>query len=213
MNAGVYASAVTASFAGGVNYQSNSAAGTLTVSQTQAIVNLGGLTQTYNGSPKSVTVTTSPSGLPYTVSYKDAGGNPVSNPKAAGTYTVSATVIDPNYTGSATGSLAISKAQITVTGITASDKVYDGTTDATLDTTGAMLSGVVTGDDVALDASGATGTFDDKNVGMGKTVTVSGLSLDGRRRGELHPDRADDDRGHLGGHADRHRHHRQQQGI
>ena len=77
----------------------------------------------------------------------------------------------------------ITAATLTVTGITASDKVYDGTTDATLDTTGAMLAGVVTGDDVALDASGATGTFDDKNVGTGKTVTVNGLSLTGADAG------------------------------
>ena len=35
------------------------------------------------------------------------------------------------------------------------------------------------GDTVALDASGATGTFDTKDVGTGKTVTVDGLSLTG----------------------------------
>ena len=34
----------------------------------------------------------------------------------------------------------ITAATLTVTGITASDKVYDGTTDATLDTTGAALA-------------------------------------------------------------------------
>ena len=53
--------------------------------------------------------------------------------------------------------------------------MYDGTTTATLDTSGAALAGVVAGDDVTLDTSGAVGTFDDKNVGTGKTVTVTGL--------------------------------------
>ena len=39
----------------------------------------------------------------------------------------------------------ITAATLTVTGITASNKVYDGNTDATLDTTGAALVGVVDG--------------------------------------------------------------------
>ena len=46
---------------------------------------------------------------------------------------------------------------LTVTGITASNKVYDGTTDATLDTTGIALAGVVAGDDVTLDDSAVHG--------------------------------------------------------
>ena len=32
---------------------------------------------------------------------------------------------------------------------------------------------------MTLNTTGATGTFANKNVGTGKTVTVSGLSLDG----------------------------------
>ena len=45
----------------------------------------------------------------------------------------------------------ITAATLTVTGITASDKVYDGTTGATLDTCGATSVGSVAGDDVMLD--------------------------------------------------------------
>ena len=63
--------------------------------------------------------------------------------------------------------------------------MYDGTTTATLDTTVRTLTGVVGADDVSLDTTGAVGAFDDKNVGTGKTVTVTGLSLIGRGRGEL----------------------------
>ena len=44
-------------------------------------------------------------------------------------------------------------------------------------------SGFVAGDDVTLDTSGATGTFDSKDVGTGKTVTVSGLALTGADAG------------------------------
>ena len=73
---------------------------------------------------------------------------------------------------------------LTVTGITASNKVYDGTTDATLDTTGITLAGVVAGDDVTLDDSAVTGSFDTKDAGTGKTVTITGLTLTGADAGK-----------------------------
>jgi hypothetical protein len=88
------------------------------------------------------------------------------------------TLIQPTTTASITG------ATVTVTGITADNKVYDGTTAATLDTTGATLVGVVSGDDVTLEVSGAVGTFDTANVGTGKIVTVSGLTLSGADAGK-----------------------------
>jgi len=68
---------------------------------------------------------------------------------------------------------------LSVTGIAAVDKVYDGTSNATLDTTGASLIGVWGDDDVTLNFSGGIGVFSDKDVGVDKTVTVSGLTLEG----------------------------------
>jgi hypothetical protein len=75
----------------------------------------------------------------------------------------------------------ITPAPLTVSGVTASDKVYDGTTNAVIDVTGAALVGVVDSDtnDVTLDTSGATGAFTDANVDSNKTVTVSGLTISG----------------------------------
>lgn len=72
----------------------------------------------------------------------------------------------------------ITPAELTVTGINAANKVYDGTTDAMLYGI-AVLNGVIEGDTVKLDTAGATGTFADSSVGVGKTVTVSGLVLSG----------------------------------
>jgi hypothetical protein len=72
---------------------------------------------------------------------------------------------------------------LTVSGITAADKVYDGNTSATLNTGGAGLVGVVSGDAVSLSTSGAGGQFADKNVGTGKTVSVSGLTISGTDAG------------------------------
>jgi len=62
-------------------------------------------------------------------------------------------------------------------GITAADKVYDGTTEATI--TGRSLSGAVAGDDVSL--SGGTASFASKSVGNGKTVTGTEFGLSGAK--------------------------------
>src|SRR5439155_8397596 len=69
---------------------------------------------------------------------------------------------------------------VTLTGqITANSKGYDGTTAATLATR--TLTGVIGGDVVTL--TGGTATFDTKNIGTGKTVTATGLSLSGADAG------------------------------
>lgn len=65
-----------------------------------------------------------------------------------------------------------------VTGISADDKVYDRATVASLTGTGA-LDGVIAGDDVTLDENARMGAFDDKNVGVDKTVTVNDLAVTG----------------------------------
>jgi hypothetical protein len=86
-----------------------------------------------------------------------------------------------NYTFNSTANTTanITAKGLTVSGITAANKVYDATTTATLGTAGATLVGAVSGDSVSLNAAGATGAFADKNVGTSKTATVSGLSLGG----------------------------------
>src|SRR5207253_2872914 len=68
--------------------------------------------------------------------------------------------------------------------VKANDKVYDGTTKATLNATGAALVGVITGDTVTLTSTGATGTFASKDVGNGITVTVSEVTLSGAQAGD-----------------------------
>jgi hypothetical protein len=63
--------------------------------------------------------------------------------------------------------------------ITADDKVYDGTTNATLSARG--VSGVIGSDDVSLVVGAAN--FTDKNVGSNKTVMAAGLGLTGAAAG------------------------------
>jgi fibronectin-binding autotransporter adhesin len=79
---------------------------------------------------------------------------------------------------------------LSVTGITANDRVYDTTTAATINVGAAALltaeaPGVgttadgkpYTGDTVTLVTGSAVGTFADANVGTAKIVTISGLTL------------------------------------
>ncbi len=75
----------------------------------------------------------------------------------------------------------ISKLQIVVNGITVQNKKYDGRKNATLDTSSAALHGYVQteGPKLQLVSSGAQAEFVDKNVGTGKAVTVTGLTLAG----------------------------------
>jgi hypothetical protein len=87
-----------------------------------------------------------------------------------------------NYTlAGASGSvnITVSALALTVTNLLALDKVYDGTTNSTLDATNAGLAGVLNGDDVALVTSNAVAYFADKNVGTNKPVTVTDLALGG----------------------------------
>jgi hypothetical protein len=77
----------------------------------------GTLSQTYTGTVKTVATTTSPAGLPVNVVF-------TGTPQNAGSYPVTATINDPNFTGSATGTLTINKASPTVAWSNPADIVY-----------------------------------------------------------------------------------------
>ncbi len=82
----------------------------------------------------------------------------------------------PNYTITfVPGNFTITPKLLTVTGVTASNKVYDGTTTASL--SGGTLSGDISGDEVTLTTG--TGVFEDKNAGVGKAIICSGYTLSG----------------------------------
>ena len=77
-----------------------------------------------------------------------------------------------NYTISAgqTTTANITGKSLTVSGITAPNKTYDGNTNAPLDISNISYSGLVSGDDIGGSFSGA---FDNKNIGTSKTVSIS----------------------------------------
>ena len=139
-----------------------------------------GDTYDYDGTAKTPTVKLGDdvfAATNYVVAYTK-GGSAVSEAKKVGTY--SCTV---NGSGSYIGTIAtdvaitINPKTVTVTsGISASNKTYDGTTTATLSGTNAVISGKVDGDDLSVSATGA---FADKDTGSDKTVNISSITLTG----------------------------------
>ena len=99
-------------------------------------------------------------------------------PKNVGNYTVRISVdTDENYNAATfTKDFTISKAEVTVGGLTAYNKVYNGNTEAAVKGT-ATLSTNYDGENLTVIQGKAN--FADKNVGNDKTVTFSGFRLGG----------------------------------
>jgi sugar lactone lactonase YvrE len=92
------------------DYNAAAAATTINVNKAPATVTLGSLAATYDGTPKSATATTMPANLVVALTYN---GN-ATPPTAVGAYAVVASVNDPNYAGSASGTLTINGVGITL---------------------------------------------------------------------------------------------------
>ena len=150
-----------------------------------SITATGTSTYIYNGTaqgPASNTKSGSTGAVTY--SYSETGSTTyaasATAPTAVGTYQVIATVAeDANYNSASSSPLAFSISQkaLTITGLTAEDKIYDESTTATISGT-ATLNGVVGSEDVTLTGS-PTATFASSAVGVGISVAVTGYSLTG----------------------------------
>ena len=133
---------------------------------------------TYNGKQKTPSFFTSgmQSGRDYTWAYGEninAGENAGSvtvSPLNGGYYTFEPITVYFN----------ILPKGITVSGITAEDKYYDGSDAAKLDYTNVKLDGKLDKDDLSITAKGA---FEDADAGENKTVEISDLTLTGAAAG------------------------------
>src|SRR5207247_1013092 len=138
-NAGSYA--VVASLVGNdkKNYNADDATGTLTINQAPATLTLSNLTQTYDGTAKSVTATTNPAGVNISITYNGS----TTAPTNVGSYAVVAALNNANYTAAdATGTLTINKATATLT-FSNLTQTYNGSPESVTATTSpAGLSGV-----------------------------------------------------------------------
>jgi uncharacterized repeat protein (TIGR03803 family) len=131
-----------------------SASGTLAIQPATATIALGSLAQFFDGSPKSVSATTTPPGLPVSITYDGSA----TAPSGVGSYAVVATVTNPNYTGSATGTLTITDNVPPVLTLPTSPVVAEATSPA-----GASVTYVVSANDnvdgpVAVTASPVSGS-------------------------------------------------------
>ncbi|MFN8308372.1 MAG: YDG domain-containing protein [Chitinophagales bacterium] len=156
---------------------------------TQSLSGLAGSdSKVYGASPYSLGATIN-SGLTLSYSSSNTGVATVSG----GTVTivgVGSTTITVSQAGDAnwnalspsgTQTLTVTEKALTVSGLTGSNKVYDGNNSASF-TGSPSLVGVVGSDVVTLGGS-PTATFANKNVGTAKPITVSGYTLGGAQAG------------------------------
>lgn len=136
---------------------------------------------TYTGEAQKVEATVkgaAPEGT--TVTYSDDYGVDKADSytvTAAGEYNVTATISAPGYSAKeVTALVTVAQKELTVSGLTAANKVYNGNTDATL--SGGKLNGVISGDEVEAEFP-TFGTFASKNVGTGIAVTFEDIVLSG----------------------------------
>lgn len=131
-------------------------------------------TYSYNGKAQTpdVTVTLNDNELEKNTDYRiDYVNN-----QNAGTATINITGIG-RYEGSVSKDFTIAKKAVTVSGITAQGKIYDGTVKNILNFNKVEINGLLEGDSLTVNA---TGTFTDAKAGDNKTVTITGLTLGGK---------------------------------
>ncbi|WP_422043159.1 YDG domain-containing protein, partial [Roseateles sp.] len=164
------------------NYSSALGSGIYAVYREQPSVSVASQAISYGDSPSSISSAGVVNGDPVSISVSSPLYSS-SNSLRAGSYGFSISGLTPlGYNlGSNSGTLTVNPKGVTITGISAANKTYDGNTAATLNTTGASFSGKVAGD--TLTVATATGSFADKNMGNAKTVSITGLSLSGSDAG------------------------------
>ncbi len=120
------------------------AGGTITdkIAQAPATISLAPLAQWYDGTPRTVTATTTPANLGVAIAYNGAS----TAPTLPGDYVVLATITDPNYTGTATDTLSVASTALVRHGLTLNGEI-DGSVQILLgDATTLNGSSGITGD-------------------------------------------------------------------
>ena len=145
MTSGTADCTVTFDQVGNTNYNAaTQVTETVTATKALATITLSNLNQTYDGSAKYATATTTPSGLSgVTITYAQ-GNTAVSAPTTAGSYSVDASLNNANYTANdATGTLVIAQAPLTITASSPS-MTYGGTVPAITPSYSGFVNGETT---------------------------------------------------------------------
>ncbi|MBR0280456.1 MAG: InlB B-repeat-containing protein, partial [Oscillibacter sp.] len=152
------------------------------ITENELNVTAAGYSGTYDGDAHSVSVD-APDGVSVTYSESENGIYSAENPAYvnAGYYLVYYRVErDDGSTLTGSAAVNIARRPVTVSGIRAKDKPYDGSVSAELDYDNVSLDGIVTGDRLEIAAEGA---FESAEVGDDKTVLISNLTLRGDNAG------------------------------
>jgi hypothetical protein len=152
---------------------------------------------------EKIVSSTGTAGTSGSVSVSDAWSGAIATFKAASSssLTLSGSAAT-NYTLTGlTGTMTITPKNLTTTGLSSSNKVYDGTVSTALTGNASLLSAEApgsgttmdgkpyTGDTLTIDGT-PSGTFADKHAGSNKPITVTGLTLGGAQAGNytlVHP--------------------------
>ncbi|PZR11379.1 MAG: hypothetical protein DI539_20685, partial [Flavobacterium psychrophilum] len=168
---------ITASQAGNANYNAASLGVTLTVNKIAQAITFSNITKTYGDADFTLTATGGASGEPVTYVSSNTNvatilGNTVTLLSNGTTNITASQAGNANYAAAAdvVRTLTVAAKPITITGLTADDKVYDRNTTATLSGAGLTSSEIVGSDDIALGTY--TATFNDASVADNKNVTV-----------------------------------------
>lgn len=148
----------------------------LTVSKkTPSINHVPDDAKNYDGKPIDAPTFDTDSDGAWTVEYKPAGADDsaytAAAPKNVGKYTIRITTAETDTFKAAFSTMAfeIKPREVTISGVTAGGKTYDGNAKAKITAAG-VIDGLVDGDKVDIVTGKAL--YDDKNVGTGKTVTI-----------------------------------------
>jgi len=186
---GAGSAVITANQAGTANYSAAAVPRTLTVAKKPIIFSGGTAQNKVYDTTTAVTLTTPPaptgiiegdvvtlSGTPvYSFGSANAG---IQTVNLTGGYTINNNNYVLNYPQQPAGlTAAITTAPLTLGGLTAANKVYDGSANATISGT-PVITGILGSDAVAV-AGTAVGTFANAEIGLGKEVTISGFTLTG----------------------------------
>ncbi|PWU16613.1 MAG: hypothetical protein C5B50_13155 [Verrucomicrobia bacterium] len=184
------------------NYTLTGASGSVTVSKTNITVTAATNTRVYDGTTSAAATPTITAGSiqtgdtapTWTETYdtRNVGTGKTLTP--AGVVSDGNSGNNYNYTYATVTTGVITAKPLTVTGLSANNKCFDGTTTATLSGSAAFLTPEAAGAGTTSDGKPYTvdsvspggtpaGTFADANPGTGKSVTVSGVTVTGTGNG------------------------------
>ncbi|MHA3789450.1 YDG domain-containing protein [Flavobacterium hauense] len=175
---GAGTSTITASQDGDANYNATSLGRILTVAKATQTITFTSLTKIYGDADFSLTATGGASAEPVTYTSSNpavatVSGNTVTITGTGTTNITASQAGDANYNAAANviRTLTVDAKAITITGLTANNKIYDGDTDATLSGAALTASEIVGSDDVTLGTY--TASFSDPLVAYNKAVAIT----------------------------------------